>query len=255
MDMGNIIIWKVTGNEAKMIRNFLKKIIFKEKATSESYIQYLRKLGMSIGEDCTIYAPKKTIIDQQYPWLITIGNHVRITEGVILLTHDYSWSVLKQIKVEESEGAILGASGEIVIGNNVFIGMNSIVLRGTYIGDNVIIGAGSVVSKDCEAGWVYAGNPARKIISVEEFYKKRKLAQLKEAKLLAQKYYERYRKKPDQEIFHEYFMLFENEVPENEIYTNKMELGNNYTESCNYIKKHNAEFQNFAEFLKYCFEE
>lgn len=253
--MGNFVIWKIAGNGAKMIRNFLKKIIFKEKATSEAYIQYLRKLGMNIGEDCTIYAPKKTIIDQQYPWLITIGNHVRITEGVILLTHDYSWSVLKQIKVEESEGAILGASGEIVIGNNVFIGMNSIVLRGTYIGDNVIIGAGSVVSKNCESGWVYAGNPAKKIISVEEFYKKRKLTQLNEAKLLAQKYYERYGKKPGKEIFHEYFMLYENEIPKNKVYTNKMKLGNNYQKSCNYIKKHNTEFQSFEEFLKYCFEE
>ena len=147
-----------------MIKAFLRKMLFKEKATSESYIQYLKNLGMSIGEDCTIYAPKNTIIDQQYPWLISIGNHVRITEGVVLLTHDYSWSVLKQLKIENTAGAILGAAGEVVIGNNVFIGMNSIILRGTHIGDNVIIGAGSVVSKDCESGWVYAGNPAKKVI-------------------------------------------------------------------------------------------
>ena len=208
-----------------MIKAFLRKILFREKATSEAYIQYLRNLGMSIGEDCTIYAPKNTIIDQQYPWLISIGNHVRITEGVILLTHDYSWSVLKQLKIEELSGAILGAAGEIVIGNNVFIGMNAIVLRGTHIGDNVIIGAGSVVSKDCESGWIYAGNPAKKIITVEEFYKKRLEAQIEEAKLLACRYYERFGKKPTEEIFHEFFMLFEQEIPENEIYNSKMKLG------------------------------
>lgn len=235
-----------------MIKAFLRKILFREKATSEAYIQYLRNLGMSIGEDCTIYAPKNTIIDQQYPWLISIGNHVRITEGVILLTHDYSWSVLKQLKIEELSGAILGAAGEIVIGNNVFIGMNAIVLRGTHIGDNVIIGAGSVVSKDCESGWIYAGNPAKKIITVEEFYKKRLEAQIEEAKLLACRYYERFGKKPTEEIFHEFFMLFEQEIPENEIYNSKMKLGNNYEESCCYIKEHKAKFESFDEFLNFC---
>lgn len=235
-----------------MIKAFLRKMLFKEKATSESYIQYLKNLGMSIGEDCTIYAPKNTIIDQQYPWLISIGNHVRITEGVVLLTHDYSWSVLKQLKIENTAGAILGAAGEVVIGNNVFIGMNSIILRETHIGDNVIIGAGSVVSKDCESGWVYAGNPAKKVITVEEFYQKRMVAQLDEAKLLACKYYERFGKKPSPEIFHEFFMLFESEIPQNEVYKQKMKLGDNYEESCWYLERHSVKFHDFEEFLDYC---
>lgn len=245
-----IIIWKNAGKEVKkVIKAFLKKILFKEKATSESYIRYLRNIGMKIGEDCTIYAPKNTIIDQQYPWLISIGNHVRITEGVILLTHDYSWSVLKHI-----EGAILGAAGEVVIGDNVFIGMNSIILRGTHIGNNVIIGAGSVVSNDCESGWVYAGNPAQKIITVEEFYKKRLKLQLDEAKLLAKKYYERFGEKPSKEVFHEFFMLFEQEIPENDVYNNKMRLGDNYDVSCCYMKQRKAMFNNFEEFLEFCLE-
>ena len=155
-----------------MFSSLIKKIIYKEKATSESYINYLRNKGMKIGKDCTIYAPANTIIDEQYPWMISIGNNVKITQGVILLTHDYSWSVLKHVSFDGQKGAILGAAGKIEIGNNVFIGMNSIVLRGIKIEDNVIIGAGSVVVKDCESGWVYAGNPAKKISTVEEFYKK-----------------------------------------------------------------------------------
>ena len=60
------------------------------------------------------------------------------------------------------------------IGNNVFIGMRSIILQGTNIGDNVIIGAGSVVSGKVESNSVYAGNPAKKICSLEEH--KNKLA-------------------------------------------------------------------------------
>lgn len=237
-----------------MLKNFLKKFIYREKATSETYIQYLRKKGMLIGEDCTIYAPNKTVIDEQYPWLITIGDHVRITEGVIILTHDYSWSVLKQINVDGTCGAILGAAGEVSIGNNVFIGMNSIILRNVKIGDNVIIGAGSVVSKDCESGWVYAGNPSKKILTVEEFYKKRELMQVEEAKMLAQKYYDRYKVYPKPEVFHEFFMLFENGEITNEVFLNKMKLGNNYLESCDYLNSHKAVFNRFDEFLKYSIE-
>ena len=43
------------------------------------------------------------------------------------------------------------------IGNNVFIGMNTTILKGTTIGDNVIIGAGSVVSKSIPNNCVAVG--------------------------------------------------------------------------------------------------
>lgn len=56
----------------------------------------------------------------------------------------------------------------------MFIGMRSIILQGTNIGDNVIIGAGSVVSGRVESNSVYAGNPAKKICSLEDH--KNKLA-------------------------------------------------------------------------------
>jgi acetyltransferase-like isoleucine patch superfamily enzyme len=49
----------------------------------------------------------------------------------------------------------------IKIGNNVFIGGFSIILKGVNIGDGAIIGAGSVVSKDVPAGEIWAGNPAK----------------------------------------------------------------------------------------------
>lgn len=52
---------------------------------------------------------------------------------------------------------ILGASGIVEIGNNVFIGMNTIIERNVKIGDNVVVGAGSLVTKDCESDSVYAG--------------------------------------------------------------------------------------------------
>lgn len=228
----------------------IKKIVQGKRYSSESYINYLRNLGMLIGEDVTIYVPTKTLIDEQYPWMISIGNHVRITEGVKILTHDYSWSVLKSYS-----GGVLGSSGYIEIGNNVFIGMNAIITRNVTIGDNVIIGVGSIVTKNCEANGVYVGNPAHKIMDIDEFFEKRKKMQLEEAKILALQYYEVYHKKPEREIFHEYFMLFsdENAIKNNSVFCKKINLCGNLKEMPIYLEKYPPLFRDYDEFMRYCF--
>lgn len=234
------------------IKKLAKKIIEGNRASSEDYISHLRKIGMIIGEDVTIYAPSKTLIDEQYPWMIKIGDHVRITEGVKILTHDYSWSVMKT-----TSGVIAGASGTVEIGNNVFIGMNSIILRNVKIGDNVIIGTGSVVTKDCEPNSVYAGVPAKKVASLEDYSKKRIDSQLEEAKLLAKNYYSVYGKKPEKEIFHEYFMLFESpeNIRSNETFNNKMSLCQNADRSFAYLENNKPHFDSYDDFMRFCFDE
>lgn len=77
------------------LRNILKKIVLGKRFSSDTYIAYLRNIGIKIGDDCTIFVPSKTLIDEQYPWMISIGDHVRISEGVKILTHDFAWSVPK----------------------------------------------------------------------------------------------------------------------------------------------------------------
>lgn len=51
--------------------------------------------------------------------------------------------------------------GDTVIGNDVWIGQNAVIMPGVYIGDGAIIGANSVVAKDIPAYAVAAGNPCR----------------------------------------------------------------------------------------------
>lgn len=57
--------------------------------------------------------------------------------------------------------------------------MNTIIERNVKIGDNVVVGAGSLVIKDCESDSVYVGVPARRLMSINEFFEKR-LAKQKE---------------------------------------------------------------------------
>ena len=67
----------------------------------------------------------------------------------------------------------------VTIGNNVWIGGNTVILPGVTIGDNVVIGAGSVVTKDIPANMIAAGNPCKVIREITEadsdyYYKDRK---------------------------------------------------------------------------------
>ena len=125
----------------RRIKSKIRRMIYGqpvEKNPSEALVERLRSLGMRIGEGTIFFDPPSNIVDETRPWLIEIGNDVQITHGVIILTHGYDWSVLKGLY-----GEVLGSAGKVTIGNNVFIGMDTIILKGVTIGNNVIIGAGS----------------------------------------------------------------------------------------------------------------
>jgi len=55
----------------------------------------------------------------------------------------------------------------VIIGHNVWIGMNSIVLKGVTIGDNAVVAAGSIVTKDVTANTIVGGNPAKVIKKID----------------------------------------------------------------------------------------
>ena len=69
----------------------------------------------------------------------------------------------------EPDKKFTGRTGEITIGDNVFIGAHSTIPYDVHIGNNVIIGAGSIVTKDIPDGVVAAGVPCKPIGLFEEY--------------------------------------------------------------------------------------
>lgn len=95
---------------------------------------------------------------------ITIGNNVKIGGGVCI--YDTDFHSLDPVIRRSSEDLKNRAEKPVVIGNDVFIGAKSIILKGVTIGENSVIGAGSVVTKFVPANQIWAGNPAKFIRNI-----------------------------------------------------------------------------------------
>ena len=128
-----------------------------------SRVSYYRSMGVKIGEDCSFVGK---VDFSSEPYLIKIGDHVRISYDVCFVTHDGGTHVLRK---NEPDICIYGP---IIIGDWVFIGARSIILPNVKIGSNCIIGGGSVVTKDVPDNEVWAGVPAKKICTIDEYRKK-----------------------------------------------------------------------------------
>ncbi|SFN72536.1 transferase hexapeptide (six repeat-containing protein) [Chryseobacterium oleae] len=138
--------------------------------------------------------PQKILrINGQVPWPVhftsEVRNHTKIKKGILCDPGDNP-----NIYIQANNGIIIGHNvgfgagtslisanhnhndhslhdecGPIVIGNNVFVGTNSVILPGVQIGDNVVIGAGSIVAKDIPSNSIAVGNPC-KVIKQKEPY-------------------------------------------------------------------------------------
>ena len=133
------------------LRNFNNKLFKIGGITPD----FLRSKGAVIGENVRIYSNK---IDVAHAFLLEIGNNVTISDARILLHDASTKNAIGYTKV-----------GRVKIGNNVFVGADSIILPNVEIGDDVIIGAGCVVAKDVPNNCVVVGNPAKIISSYDDY--------------------------------------------------------------------------------------
>lgn len=108
-------------------------------------------IGNNVGMSSTVLWAHKSI---------TIGDHVKIGGNCILIDTD---SHNKDYMIRRGQYTDWGVTEPIVIEDDVFIGMNCIILKGVTIGARSIIAAGSVVTKNIPADCIAAGNPAKVI--------------------------------------------------------------------------------------------
>lgn len=160
-----------------MVYDFIKKIYnWMEIKKREKYINLLIQRGLRLGANVEIIS--NFFFDPSHCFLISIGDNTTICPNVRLIAHDASTKKhLGYTKI-----------GRIDIKENCFIGDSAIVLMNVTIGPNSIIGAGSVVTKDVPPGMVAAGNPAKVMMSVDDYINKVQ-ANGKDKKVFGKDYY------------------------------------------------------------------
>lgn len=138
--------------------NMIKELLYRLRG--EYTTEKLISMGMKVGKNFNRL--HGVILDPGHCWLIEIGDNVTMAPRVHILCHDASTKqFLNYTKI-----------GRVTIGDNVFIGAESVVLPGVTIGSNVIIGANSTVTHDIPDNSVVAGSPARVICTLEAYLEK-----------------------------------------------------------------------------------
>ncbi|MDH5297908.1 MAG: acyltransferase [Desulfobulbaceae bacterium] len=150
MDVSGVFAWCNLHGLLKIILLALSRKLF------------LKYVGVRHGNRCRFVNMKPNTFGSE-PYLITLGDHVTVASGVKFITHDGGVWVLRE------KHPRIDVFKPIVIGSNVFIGLNSIILPGANVGGDCVIGAGSVVSGTLPGNAVYAGVPARKIRDLADY--------------------------------------------------------------------------------------
>jgi acetyltransferase-like isoleucine patch superfamily enzyme len=153
-------------------------------------IQVTRRGILNIGKNCTLNSGNYNLIGRQQKtifWVegkLTIGNNLGLSCSAIICNHEIEigdnvtiggntviydtdfHSLDPQQRLSKSEDKRNAKWGKVTIGNQVFIGAHTTILKGVTIGENAIIGACSVVTKDIPCNEIWGGNPAKYIFKV-----------------------------------------------------------------------------------------
>jgi acetyltransferase-like isoleucine patch superfamily enzyme len=122
----------------------------------------MRKLGLKIADDCMMMDCPDFGSE---PYLITIGKHVALAAQVTFITHDGGTYVFRE---QERYRKVI-KYGKITVKDNCTIGYRTIILPGVVIGPNSVVAAGSVVTRNIPPNVLAAGNPAKPVISIEQY--------------------------------------------------------------------------------------
>ena len=138
--------------------NLIKELLYRLRG--EYTTEKLISMGMKVGRN--FKRLNGVILDPAHCWLIEIGDNVTMAPRVHILCHDASTKqFLNYTKI-----------GRVTIGDNVFIGAETVVLPGVTIGSNVIIGANSTVTHNIPDNSVVGGSPAQVICTLDKYLEK-----------------------------------------------------------------------------------
>jgi hypothetical protein len=127
-------------------------------------LAWLHRLrGVRFADPSTVFIAGGVLIDSRFPELVSIGEHVYLTRGVVILTH---------FSPTPSQVAFVKGirTRPVTVKRGAHIGVNAIILPGVTVGECALVGAGAVVTKDVPDYTFVAGNPARAIKSIREIY-------------------------------------------------------------------------------------
>ena len=125
-------------------------------------VGYARRIGVCVGQDCRLLGVDRSTFGSE-PYLVSIGDHVTVTDGVRFITHDGGVWVFRQKYPD------IDVIDRIQIHDNVFIGVGALLLPGIEIGPDAVVAAGAVVTRTVPPGVVTAGVPARSINTLAEY--------------------------------------------------------------------------------------
>ena len=118
--------------------------------------------GTVVERDVTIgdhsYVNKYSSIEK-----CTIGKYCSISSGVYICPFEHDLEIITTHPVACRKAVVEGKRHPVVIGNDVLISLNAIILEGVTIGDGAVIAAGAVVAKDVEPYEIVGGVPAHHI--------------------------------------------------------------------------------------------
>jgi acetyltransferase-like isoleucine patch superfamily enzyme len=144
-----------------MNKDFIQRVVNYFHRRFDSPLGYARHIGVNIGEGNLI---GKDHWWSSEPYLITVGNNCQLTNCKIF-THGGG----KAARYFDPEFDLFG---KVVIEDDVYIGTDSLIMPGVTVGKNSLVAAGSVVTKSVAPFTVVAGNPAKYICTVEEYFQR-----------------------------------------------------------------------------------